>query len=140
MTLDLAWIRSRFPGLDSPWALLDNAGGSQVLGTVVEAVRAFLLNTNVQLGATYERSRRASDLVERGRDAAASLFGATSPREVVLGPSSTRLLTDLSRSLAASIEPGDEIVVTDADHESNIAPWLALKSRRCRDPLVEGST
>ena len=57
------------------------------------------------------------------------MIGAARPEEVVIGRSTTLLLQQLARAMAASFRPGDEIVVTDVDHESNIGPWRALESQ-----------
>jgi cysteine desulfurase family protein (TIGR01976 family) len=121
--LDVDFARSQFPALAGDWIFLDNAGGSQVLRAVADRVRGYLLSTSVQTGATYEVSRRAAERVQEGVRAAALLIGAD-PGEVVLGPSSTQLLINLARSMEGQLGPGDEIVVTHADHEANISPWL----------------
>ncbi len=126
--LDLEFVRASFPGLSSDWILLDNAGGSQVLATVADRVRDYLLTTSVQTGATYEPSRRASERISAGAAAVAELFGADRD-EIVLGGSSTQLLQNLARSLGADLGPGDEVIVSDGDHEANITPWLRLAER-----------
>lgn len=128
----IEFVQRQFPSLEGEWIFLDNAGGSQALGAVAERVREHLLGTNVQLGATYEISRRAAERVEAGRRAAARLVGAE-PREVVLGPSTTRLLATLARSMVGrTLHPGDEVVVTEADHEANIGPWRRLEREGIR--------
>lgn len=126
--LDLPFARSQFPALAEGFTYLDNAGGSQVLRAVADRVRDYLLGSNVQLGATYEVSRRAHERVQEGVRAAATLIGAD-PGEVVLGSSATQLLVNLSRAMEDQLGPGDEIVVTHADHEANISPWLRLAGR-----------
>ncbi len=126
--LDLPFVRDSFPALAGDWVYLDNAGGSQTLASVADRVRDYLLTTNVQLGATYQPSRRAAERVAAGRGAAAELFGA-SLDEVILGGTSTQLLQNLARSIGEDLAPGDEIVVTDCDHEANITPWLRLAEK-----------
>lgn len=81
----------------------------------------------VQLGASYGLSIEARDAVAAGRRAAATLFGANVD-EVVLGASSTALLQQLAAVLAAGWQPGDEVVVTNLDHEANIGPWRRLEA------------
>ena len=127
-SLDLPFARSQFPALAEGWTFLDNAGGSQVLRGVADRVRDYLLGSNVQLGATYEVSRRAMERVQDGVRAAAALIGSD-PGEVVLGSSATQLLVNLSRAMEEQLGPGDEIVVTNGDHEANISPWLRLADR-----------
>lgn len=123
--LDLDFARRSFPALGGDQVFLDNAGGSQTLASVADRVRDYLLTDNVQLGATYEPSRRAAARVAEGYAAAAALFGAAS-NEMLLGGSSTQLLQNLARSIGEDLKEGDEIVVTDCDHEANVTPWLRL--------------
>jgi cysteine desulfurase family protein (TIGR01976 family) len=127
MQPDLAYIRSQFPGLAGDWAYMDNAGGSHVLATVADRVRDFLLTTPVQHGASYAPSREASARVAAATAAIAGMINAARPEEVVMGPSTTFLFQQLARGMADSLRPGDEIVVTDVDHESNIGPWRSLE-------------
>lgn len=126
--MDVEFARSQFPALAGDWIFLDNAGGSQVLRAVADRVRDYLLTTSVQLGATYDASRRAAERVQEGIRAAATLVGAD-PGEVVLGSSATQLVVNLARAMEEQLGPGDEIVVTNADHEANITPWLRLRER-----------
>lgn len=126
MTLDLDFVRGHFPGLASPWAFLDNAGGSHVLAGVADRVRDFLLTTPVQHGAGYAPSRAAAAKVAAATARLAAVIGAARPEELVMGASTTFLLQQLARALAPSFRPGDEVVVTDVDHEANIGPWRAL--------------
>jgi cysteine desulfurase family protein (TIGR01976 family) len=126
--LDVDFARSQFPALAGDWIFLDNAGGSQVLRTVGDRVRDYLLSTSVQLGATYDASRKAAERVQEGVRAAATLIGADQG-EVVLGSSATQLVLNLARAMEDQLRPGDEIVVTNADHEANISPWLRQAGR-----------
>lgn len=122
----LEHARSRFPALASRWALFDNAGGSVPLGSVADRVAAYMRGHAVQLGATYELSARAAAEVAAGHRATERLVGAA-PGEVVLGASTTANLRLLARALAPLWGPGDEVVVTDLDHESNVGAWRALE-------------
>lgn len=127
-TLDLAFVRSSFPALAGEWVYLDSAGGSQVPATVADAVREYLLTANVQHGASYEPSRRAVAAVAAGQRAVATLAGTDDPSEILLGSSTTALLQNLARAMVAGrwLAPGDEVIVTDCDHEANIGPWRRL--------------
>jgi cysteine desulfurase family protein (TIGR01976 family) len=129
MTLDLAFVRSQFPALAGGFAFFDNAGGSQVLRSVAERVADYLLTTSVQTGASYDLSRQASERLAEARAKAARLVNAAQPEEVVFGPSTTVLMRFLATAMAGQFEPGDEIVVSVFDHESNIGPWLTLEDR-----------
>lgn len=130
LPLDLDHVRAQYPALASEWVFLDNAGGSQVLASVADRVRDYLLSTSVQIGATYEPSRLAAERVAAALRAGATLVNAADPAEIVLGPSSTQLLQSLARAYREEIGPGDEIVVTHTDHEANITPWLRLAEER----------
>jgi cysteine desulfurase family protein (TIGR01976 family) len=129
MTLDLAFVRSQFPALNDGFAYFDNAGGSLVLRNVVERISDYLLTTSVQTGASYAHSKRASDRLLESRRKIAQLLNARRPEEIVLGPSTTVLCQFLARAMESNLKPGDEIVVTNFDHESNIGPWRALEKR-----------
>ena len=127
--LDPYRIRAEFPGLQSDMVFMDNAGGSQTLRRVVDRIGDFLLNSNVQLGASYATSVKAGERVAESRVRAAIFVNAARPEEVVMGGSSTALLRTLVQGLAHLFAPGDEIVVTNMDHEANIGAWLALAER-----------
>lgn len=128
-SLDLSFVRSQFPALGGDTVFFDNAGGSQILGRVVDRISDFLLNTNVQLGATYAVSQRASERLQDAQRGIADLLNAGRPEEVVMGPTTTVVLQWLARAMAGQFRPGDEIVVSRVDHESNIGPWIWLQDR-----------
>ncbi len=129
MPLDLDHVRRQFPALADGFAYLDNAGGSLVLGRVADRVRDYLLTTSVQTGAGYPQSRRAVERLAEARARIALLVNAARPEEVVLGPSTTVLFQWLAKAMETRLAPGDEVVVTEFDHESNIGPWRALEKR-----------
>jgi len=126
--LDVELARRHFPALKSEWALFDNAGGSVAVVQVVERVRSYLERLMVQVGASYELSATATELVRAGQRAAAELVNA-SPTEVVIGASTTTNVLMLANALRPSFAPGDEIVVTDLDHEANIGAWRRLATQ-----------
>jgi cysteine desulfurase family protein (TIGR01976 family) len=128
--LDIDYVRSQFPALSSGYAYLDNAGGSAVLKPVAERITDYLLNSAVQLGASYSESVEAGARVIAARESVAQLINARYPEECVMGGSTTHLLQILCRAIAPSIQPGDEIVVTNCDHEANIGPWVRLCEER----------
>ncbi|MBC7880790.1 MAG: cysteine desulfurase-like protein [Anaerolineae bacterium] len=123
---DINFIRQQFPALNGEWIFLDNAGGSQILGSIVERISDYLIHTNVQLGASYGISQQSTQRVEEARQLMATFINAKSPDEVIFGSSTTQLLANLALAMAASFKPGDEVIVTNCDHESNIGPWTRL--------------
>lgn len=128
-TIDQSFIRQNFPSLSQRSALLDNAGGSQVAVPVAERISAYLLGENVQLGASYEASQKAGAAVAEGRQALAMLMNAERPEEIVMGATATQLFDQLARALAQKWQPGDEVIVTNFDHEANIGPWRQLEAQ-----------
>ena len=125
--LNLIAIRAEFPALASDCIYLDNAGGSQVLRRVADRIHDYLLTTSVQLGASYAQSQLASERVMAARRAIAELINAGHDEEVVMGPATTALMFILTQALLPGIRPGDEIIVTNTDHEANIGCWMRLK-------------
>jgi cysteine desulfurase family protein (TIGR01976 family) len=132
--LPVEWVREQFPALASSGVLMDNAGGSAPLGRVADRVAEYMRRWPVQLGASYRESATASGLLDDARAAIAGMMGASpatapDPGELVVGASTSSLLSRLARSLATDLDAGDEIVVTDVDHEANISPWRRLENR-----------
>ena len=114
--------------------MIDSGGGIDRLADHMERLP-------VQLGGSYPASVEAQEAVDRGRAAAAALVGAD-PAEIVLGPSSTVLARRLARALRPTWSAGDELIVTDLDHEANIGGWRALEETGIvvRDKSCELST
>jgi len=131
-SLNLDFVRSQFPGLASEWVFMDNAGGSQILQGVADRVHEYLLSNNVQLGASYEPSQIASQRVIAAGQAVASFINAADSKEIVMGPSTTQLLSNLALAMKGMLKPGDEIIVTNCDHEANIGPWMRLTEQEVR--------
>lgn len=125
--LDLDFIRSHFPALSKEWVFMDNAGGSQTVKQVGERINDYLYNSNVQLGATYDISKKAGARVLEAQKVLGELINVTHTEEVVLGPSTTQLLHNLSKSMVQTFSPGDEVIVTNCDHEANIGPWINME-------------
>ncbi len=127
LKLNLDHVRSQFPGLSRGWTLFDNAGGSQILKGAVDRMNEFLFEKNVQIGGSYDVSLAAAEALRGARGAAATLMNASRPEEIIFGPSTTVLLQNLARAMRSQLSPGDEVVVTMSDHESNIGPWVTLQ-------------
>jgi cysteine desulfurase family protein (TIGR01976 family) len=127
--LDVNSLREQFPALNQPCEgglpiFLDGPGGTQVPRGVIAAMVSYLSTCNANAGGLFATSR-ASDLVlAAAHEAVADLLNAPSPEEVVFGPNMTTLTFQLSRALARTLRPGDEVVVTRLDHDANVAPWV----------------
>ncbi|MFD4861565.1 cysteine desulfurase-like protein [Streptomyces atratus] len=123
MTFDANAVRARVPALKAGSARFDAPGGTQTPQPVIDAIADALANPLANRGLTTEGERNAEAVVTRARRALADLLGAD-PRGIVFGRSSTQLTYDLSRTVAKSWGPGDEVVVSRLDHDSNIRPWI----------------
>jgi cysteine desulfurase family protein (TIGR01976 family) len=124
--LDVDAVRARFSALDRPLAFFDGPGGTQCPDEVVDAVAGYLRADNANVGAPYGTSRRTGELVDNAHAAAGRFLGCD-PGEVAFGPSMTSLNFLLTRTLARTLQRGDEILVTRLDHDANVSPWLELE-------------
>jgi cysteine desulfurase family protein (TIGR01976 family) len=129
ISLNIDKVRGYFPALGGKWTFFDNAGGSQTLQKVVDKIGEFLLTSDVQLGASYGISQLAGERVALANAGMATLINAHSPQEIVMGPSTTIMLKILSLCLSQTFAPGDEVIVTNCDHEANIGAWVALQQQ-----------
>jgi cysteine desulfurase family protein (TIGR01976 family) len=125
-SLSLEFVRQQFPSLAGDWTFFDNAGGSQTLKRVVDRISEYLLTSDVQLGASYAVSQLASDRVAKAAQAMATLINAGTASEVVMGSSTTLMIRILSLCISQTWNPGDEVIVTNCDHEANIGAWVDL--------------
>lgn len=125
VALDVAAVRARFSALDRPLAFFDGPGGTQVPDSVIDAMAAYLRDSNANLGGTFTTSRSSDLVVERAHMAAAALLGC-SPDEVAFGQNMTTLNFSLTRAFGRELRAGDEVVVTRLDHDANVSPWLGL--------------
>ena len=123
--LDVAAVRERFPALASDAVFLDGPGGSQTPAEVIEAVGRYLSETNSNLGGAFTTSVASDEVMDRGRAAAADFTGSDS-EEIAFGANMTTLNFQLAHAVARTLKPGDEIVVTQLDHDANISPWLLV--------------
>ncbi|MBM7520430.1 cysteine desulfurase-like protein [Nocardioides nitrophenolicus] len=124
MTYDVARLRSLVPALDGGTVFLDGPGGTQTPRPVADAMRAVLLAPLSNRGSVTASSRNAEAVVQGFRTAVGDLLGADDDHAVVAGRSATQLAFDLARTIAADWAPGDEVVVSTLDHDSNIRPWV----------------
>ena len=127
-------IRAHFPALERVHAghqvaYFDGPGGTQVPASVVNAMRDYLLHHNSNSHWNYPTSAETDVIIDEARAAAADFLNA-SPNEVAFGANMTTLTFALSRALARTMAPGDEIIVTELDHHANVAPWVRLAAER----------
>src|SRR5256714_12507476 len=135
-TIDLEAVRAQFPALDSGVAFLAAPGGTQCPRSVIDAIAAYLRESNANLGGAFAASRRSDELVELAHATAARFLGCRTG-ETIFGQNMTTLNFALTRALGRTLPAGDEILVTRLDHDGNIAPWPRLGlGRRLRAGLL----
>ncbi|MCI0397691.1 MAG: cysteine desulfurase-like protein [Chloroflexi bacterium] len=128
-------LRQQFPALHQevngyPATFLDGPGGTQVPQRVIDAISNYLAQGSSNHGGPFLTSRRTDEMVDAAREAMKDLFNARRPEEIVFGQNMTSLTLAMSRAIARTWQPGDEIVVTRLDHDANIAPWLLAAGDR----------
>ncbi len=125
---DLDSFRSGFPSLRSGIAYFDGPGGTQTPARVGEAIARTLTGPLSNRGDSLASQTNAAEAVRSFRGAYADLLGAE-PSGIVYGRSATQLTYDFSRHLTRGWGPGDEVVVTRLDHDSNVRPWVQAAER-----------
>jgi cysteine desulfurase family protein (TIGR01976 family) len=132
---DLSAYRQHFPALSLEVGgrravFFDNPGGTQVPQQCIDAIATYLATSNANTYGAYLTSARTVVMLDQAHAGMADLLGADDPREIVFGPNMTTLTFAFSRAIGRTLKPGDEIVVTNLEHDANIAPWLALQEER----------
>ena len=127
--LDIDFVRSQFPAFSDPickeWSFFENAGGSYVPKQVIDKLIEFMTSTKVQPYAEYPMAKKAGENMDLATKLFAKMINADT-KEIIIGGSTSINLYVLSNALKYSIKPGDEIIVTNQDHEANISPWRRL--------------
>ncbi|MCB8977016.1 MAG: cysteine desulfurase-like protein [Ardenticatenaceae bacterium] len=128
-------LRAQFPALqlevDGKTAVyLDGPGGTQVPQSVIDAMSGYLHHGGSNSGGPFFTSRYTDEITDAARLAMMDLYNARRPDEIVFGQNMTSLNFSISRALARTWQPGDEIIVTRLDHDANISPWLLAAEDR----------
>jgi len=130
--LNTNFIRSQFPTFNDPlckdWSFFENAGGSYVPKQVIDKLNEFMISTKVQPYAEYPMSKIAGENMDLATELFAKMINANN-KEIIIGGSTSINLYVLSNALKYSLKPGDEIIVTNQDHEANISPWRRLSEQ-----------
>ena len=129
----LAGCRAEFPALSMkvdgrPVVFLDGPGGTQVPRRVIDRVTRYLASENANTHGPFATSQATDRALDEARRTMAGFLGAA-PDEIAFGQNMTTLNFALSRAIGRRLGPGDEILITDLDHEANRAPWLALEEK-----------
>ena len=125
----LQWCRRQFPALARqmnglPVTYFDGPAGTQVPERVIGAIGRYLRTCNANHDGAFASSRESDRVVHEAHRAMADFVGASDPDEIVFGPNMTTLTFAMSRSIARTWKPGDRVVVTQLDHDANVAPWV----------------
>ncbi len=126
--------RGDFPSLwrtfsGNPVAFLDGPGGTQVPKAVMDAITDCYRNRNVNTHGNFPPSQELDERLLEARCAIADLLGAGAPERISIGQNMTTLAFSLSRAIGRGIKPGDEVLITQLDHEANRGPWQLLQER-----------
>lgn len=127
-------VRRLFPALNQMpgFTFFDNGAGAQIPQVAFDAINGHLLHCNVQRGGRYAKSIEVDAVIARARDSIAAFLNARHPDEIAFGMNATSFLRLLSLAIGRTLQARNEIVVTDLDHEANIATWLQLEREGAR--------
>jgi cysteine desulfurase family protein (TIGR01976 family) len=122
-------LRTQFVALQRAGSFIffDNAAGAQVPQLVLDAVNRHLMDHNVQRGGRYPQSLAVDAMIARARASVAALVNARAPEEIAFGLNATSFIRLISLAIGQTLGARNEIIITDLDHEANIATWLALE-------------
>src|SRR5215470_1710374 len=122
-------VRRRFPAIERAGRFLffDNAAGAQIPQTVLDAVTDHLVARNVQRGGPYRQSREVDGAIARARESAAAFVNARGADEIAFGLNATSFIRAISLAIGQTLDRRPQVVVSELDHEANIATWLGLE-------------
>jgi cysteine desulfurase family protein (TIGR01976 family) len=123
-------LRHRFPAVTEGdyqgWARFDGPAGTQVVDSAIEAAAAWQRSgNNANSHGQFAAAAACDALVADVQQTLGRLLDAD-PGGFVFGPSTTANIFSLSRAIGRDLEPGDEIICTRLDHDSNVSPWLQV--------------
>lgn len=137
-------IRAQFPSLQRihnglPMVFMDGPGGTQVPDRVIHAISDYYKTSNSNTHGEFVTTRETDDLIDKTRKALAVLLGAEGGETISLGQNMTTLNFSLAHGIARILKPGDEVLITQLDHEGNRGPWLMLREYgiRVREVLLK---
>jgi cysteine desulfurase family protein (TIGR01976 family) len=129
MNLDLDFVRSQFPAFGEPslagFAHFENAGGSYAAGQTIAWLDRYYRQTKVQPYYVFPASARAGEQMDAAKSRLAAWLNAGTD-ELTFGPSTSQNTYVLAQALRRRLKPGDEVIVTNQDHEANVGAWARL--------------
>jgi len=132
--INLDKVRSNFPSLslkdenENQIIYLDGPGGTQVPSSVIDAISNYYRKSNSNTHGEFRTSKQTDFIMDSMREKVAKLLGAESKECISIGQNMTTLNYSLSRGLSKIIKKGDEVIITELDHEANRGPWKTLES------------
>jgi cysteine desulfurase family protein (TIGR01976 family) len=124
VAFDIESVRARYPALQGKTVWLDGAAGTQSPTSVIDAIADVYRQGTSNGGGVFASSKAADEITDEARAAVADLVNGDDPSGVVLGPNMTTLTYRLAQALARGWRPGDNIVVSELDHDANVRPWV----------------
>jgi len=132
--INLDKVRSNFPSLslkdenENQIIYLDGPGGTQVPSSVIDAISNYYRQSNSNTHGEFITSKETDSIMDSMRKKVAQLLGAESKECISIGQNMTTLNYSLSRGLSKFFKKGDEVIITELDHEANRGPWKTLES------------
>ena len=123
-------LRHRFPaiteGSHQGWARFDGPAGTQVVDSAIEATSAWQRSGNNANSHGSFAAADACDAIFEQVQATVGQLLNSSPEHIMFGPSTTSNVFTITRAIGHDLRPGDEIICTRLDHDSNVSPWLLV--------------
>ncbi|MEO8105949.1 MAG: cysteine desulfurase-like protein [Actinomycetes bacterium] len=124
MAYDVERIRALYPALQGDRVWLDGAAGTQSPTSVIDAMAETYRVGTSNGGGVFASSRASDEITDAARNATADLVGARTSDGLVLGPNMTTLTYRFAQALARDWRAGDNLIVTELDHDANVRPWV----------------
>lgn len=127
-----ASFRQHFPSLfrlinDQPVVYLDGPAGTQVPNSVIHAIVDYYRHSNANTHGTFAASVETDRVMEKTRSSVAAFLNAPGSGNISFGQNMTTLNYSLCRAIGRILQAGDEVLITQLDHEANRGPWLSLR-------------
>ncbi|VAV96164.1 Cysteine desulfurase [hydrothermal vent metagenome] len=131
-TLDIDFVRAQFPAFEQEnlrgWGFFENAGGSYACKQVIDRLTRYYRETKLQPYGPYPAAQRAGKEMDSARARLAALLNVETG-ELSFGPSTSQNTYVLANAFASNMKAGDEIIVTNQDHEANSGVWRRLEGQ-----------
>lgn len=131
-SFDPSSIRKHFPSLQRkhngmPMVFVDGPAGTQVPQSVISAISHYYDTSNANTHGAFVTTQETDHVISSMRIGMAALLGAEGEETISIGQNMTTLNFALARAISRVLHPGDEVLITQLDHEANRGPWLTLR-------------